>query len=206
MDSPGNHSPTGPISRLAEIITTVDGKRTQWVRDRVNVYAFHVPLASGSRVVGLNFQYLSPIKKAEGRIEVSNEIADLAWNTVLMYPAGYFSRDIAFDPTLKLPAGWKYATALETASEDGSSISFKRVPLNKLVDSPVFSGVNYKRIDLSPNSADRVYLDVFADAPDDLNITTMEFSYTKTLRLKRLNSTARTIMITTISDFCSATK
>ena len=181
---PGNHSPTGPISRLAEIITTVDGKRTQWVRDRVNVYAFHVPLASGSRVVGLNFQYLSPIKKAEGRIEVSNEIADLAWNTVLMYPAGYFSRDIAFDPTLKLPAGWKYATALETASEDGSSISFKRVPLNKLVDSPVFSGVNYKRIDLSPNSADRVYLDVFADAPDDLNITTEELQLHKNLAVE----------------------
>ena len=119
---PGNHSPTGPISRLAGIITTVGGKRTQWVRDRGNVYAFHVPLASGSKVVGLNFQYLSPIKKAEGRIEVSNEIADLAWNAVLMYPAGYFSRDIAFDPTLKLPAGWKYATALETASEDLASI------------------------------------------------------------------------------------
>jgi hypothetical protein len=36
-----------------------------------------------------------------------------------MYLAGYFSRDIQFDPTLTLAAGWKYATALETASEDG---------------------------------------------------------------------------------------
>src|ERR1700678_4231694 len=89
---PGNHSPTGPISKLAGIVTTVDGKRVQWVRDRVNVYAFHVPLASGSKAVGLDFQYLSAIKRTEGRIEVSNEIADLAWNTVVMYPAGYFSR------------------------------------------------------------------------------------------------------------------
>jgi predicted metalloprotease with PDZ domain len=116
---PGNHSPTGPISKLGGIVTTVDGKRVQWVRDRVNVYAFHVPLSGDAKIVGLDFQYLSAIKKTEGRIEISNEIADLAWNTVAMYPAGYFSRDIQFDPTLTLAAGWKYATALETASEDG---------------------------------------------------------------------------------------
>jgi predicted metalloprotease with PDZ domain len=178
---PGNHSPTGPISRLSGMVTTVDGKRVQWVRDRVNVYAVHVPLAVGSKVVALDFQYLSPVKKSEGRIEVSDEIADLAWNTVLMYPAGCFSRDINFDPTLKLPAGWKYATALETASADGAIVAFKRTSLNKLVDSPVYSGVHYKRIDLSPAPTDKVYLDVFADAPEDLSITPEEIELHKNL-------------------------
>ena len=45
---PGDHEPAGPISSLAGIVTTVDGKRVQWVRDRVNVYAFHVPLTAGA--------------------------------------------------------------------------------------------------------------------------------------------------------------
>ena len=178
---PGSHSPNGPISKLAGIVTTVDGQRVQWVRDRVNVYAFHVPLAAGSKVVGLDFQYLSPVKRMEGRIEVSDEIADLAWNTVVMYPAGYFSRDIDFDPTLKLPAGWKYATALETASVDGATVRFKRTSLNKLIDSPVYSGVNYKRIELSPTPTDKVFLDVFADAPEDLNITPEQLETHKNL-------------------------
>src|SRR5205823_1402766 len=40
---PGNHSPTGPISHLAGVITSVDGKRVQWIRDPINVYAFHIP-------------------------------------------------------------------------------------------------------------------------------------------------------------------
>ena len=149
---PGNHSPTGPISKLGGIVTTVDGQRVQWIRDRVNVYAFHVPLTVTAKSVGLDFQYLTPVKKTEGRIEVSNEIADLAWNEVLMYPAGYFSRDIPFDTTLKLPDGWKYATALETNAEKGSTISFKTTPLNTLVDSPLYGGVNFKRIDLSPRT------------------------------------------------------
>jgi predicted metalloprotease with PDZ domain len=178
---PGNHSPTGPVSKLGGIVTTVDGKRVQWVRDRVNVYAFHVPLSGDAKVVGLDFQYLSAIKKTEGRIEISNEIADLAWNTVAMYPAGYFSRDIQFDPTLKLPAGWKYATALETASENGPTITFKRTPFNTLVDSPLYAGVNYKRIDLSPTPTDIVHLNLFADAPENLNVTPEELEVHKKL-------------------------
>ena len=178
---PGNHSPTGPISKLGGIVTTVDGQRVQWVRDRVNVFAFHVPLSAGAKSVGVDFQYLSPIKHAEGRIEVSNEIIDLAWNEVLMYPAGYFSRDIPFDTTLKLPGGWKYATALETKSQNGATIEFKTTPLNTLVDSPLYGGVNFKRIDLSPTPTDIVHLNVFADEPEDLEITPEELAAHKRL-------------------------
>ena len=100
---PGDHEPSGPISALGGIVTSVDGKRVQWVRDRVNMYAFHVPLSPGAKTVDLDFDYLSPIKPSAGRIEVSDAIADLAWNEVVMYPAGYFTREIPFDLTLKLP-------------------------------------------------------------------------------------------------------
>lgn len=168
---PGNHSPTGPISRLAGIITSVDGKRVQWVRDQVNVYAFHVPLAAGARSVDLDFDYLSPNRQTEGRIEMSDAIADLQWNEVVMYPAGYFSRDIPFDVTLQIPDGWKYATALETASEQGSTLKFKQTTLNTLVDSPLYAGSHFKRVDLSPAPTNIVHLDVFADEEKDLEIT-----------------------------------
>ena len=168
---PGNHSPTGPISRLAGIITSVDGKRVQWVRDRVNVYAFHVPLAAGAKSLDLDFDYLSPIKPTQGRIEISDAIADLEWNEVVMYPAGYFSRDIPFDVTLKLPEGWKYATALETAAEQGSTLKFKQTTLNTLIDSPLYAGTHFKRVDLSTGPNNIVHLDVFADEEKDLEIT-----------------------------------
>ncbi len=181
---PGNHSPTGPISKLGGIITTVDGKRAQWVRDQVNVYAFHIPLTPGAQTVGLDFQYLSPVKRAEGRIEISNEIADLAWNEVLMYPAGYFARQLPFDVSIKLPQGWKYATALETANASGQDVSFKTTPLNTLVDSPLYGGINYKRVDLSPSPTDKVYLDVFADKPEQLEMTPDELEKHKRLAME----------------------
>ncbi len=178
---PGNHSPTGPISKLGGIVTAVDGARVQWVRDRVDVYAFHVPLTPGARTVSLDFQYLSPVRRNEGRIQISNEIADLAWNEVLMYPAGYFARQIPFDVNLKLPEGWKYATALETTTVSGANVTFKQTPLHTLVDSPLYGGVNYKRVDLSPTPTDKVFLDVFADKPEQLEITADELDKHKRL-------------------------
>ena len=169
---PGTHSPSGPIARIAGIVTKVDGKRVPWVRDNVNVFAFHVPLTAGAQFVELEFDYLSPHRQQTGpRIELSDAIANLEWNELLMYPAGYFSRDIPFDVTLKLPDGWKYATALDTASEQGSTIKFKQTTLNKLVDSPLYAGSHYKRIDLSPSPTNIVHLNVFADEEKYLAIT-----------------------------------
>jgi predicted metalloprotease with PDZ domain len=168
---PGNHSPTGPVSRLAGIVTSVDGKRVQWIRDQINVHAFHIPLGAAARSVALQFDYLSPVKAAEGRIERSDVMLDLQWNEVVMYPAGFFSRDIPFDVTLNLPQGWKYATALETASKEGSTVKFKRTTLNTLVDSPLYAGIHFKQVDLSPAPSDTVRLNVFADEEKDLEIS-----------------------------------
>jgi predicted metalloprotease with PDZ domain len=181
---PGNHSPTGPISRLAGIVTNVDGHRVQWVRDRVDVYAFHVPLTPGASSVDLTFDYLSPQKRTEGRTEISDAIADLEWNEVVMYPAGYFSRDIPLDVTLKLPDGWKHATALETASEQGSTLKFKQTTLNTLLDSPLYAGTHYKQVDLSPSPNNIVHLDIFADDDKYLAITDDELQKHKQLAIE----------------------
>ncbi|HEX4750657.1 MAG TPA: hypothetical protein VH302_14025, partial [Bryobacteraceae bacterium] len=178
---PGNHSPTGPISKVAGLITSVDGKRVQWVRDRVNVYAFHIPLIAGAQSVQVEFQFLAPEKAAEGRISISNKIADLQWNTELLYPAGYFSRGIQFAPTLKLPTGWQFASALEVESKSADSVRFKSVPLNTLIDSPVYAGTNYKRVDLSTGPDNQVFLDLFGDTPESIVMTPEQIKLHRTL-------------------------
>ncbi|HEY4009766.1 MAG TPA: peptidase M61, partial [Acidobacteriaceae bacterium] len=189
---PGEHAPSGPIDNLAGIVTTVDGKRVQWTRSTVDVYAFHVPLPRGAKSVGLDFDYLTPIKPSVGRIEFSDAILDLKWNQVLMYPSGYFSRDITFHPTLTLPSGWKYATALEQASGETQSntppadgtIHFAATTLNTLVDSPLYAGINFARYDLTPAATDPVHLDVFADKPEQVKMTPEELDLHKKLALE----------------------
>lgn len=189
---PGEHAPSGPIDNIAGVVTSVDGKRVQWTRNTTDVYAFHVPLPQGAKTVTLEFDYVSPIKSSVGRIEFSDAILDLKWNQLLMYPAGYFSRDIPFRPSLTLPSGWKYATALESASGDTQSntppsdgtVHFAETPLNTLVDSPLYAGVNLARYDLSPTSTDSVHLDVFADKPEQVKMTPEELELHKKLALE----------------------
>ena len=181
---PGDHAPSGPLERLAGIVTRVDGKQVQWVRDRVNVYAFHVPLTSGAKVVDLDFDYLSPVSPSAGRIEFTNQILNVEWNEVVMYPAGYFTRDIPFDATIKLPPGWQYGTALETTSNSNGALAFDQTPLNTLADSPLYAGLYFKRIDLSPTKTDIVHLDLFADEAKDLATTPEEEKELKNLPLE----------------------
>ena len=70
----------------------------------------------------------------------------LSWNQVLLYPKGFAARDLTFVPSLKLPSGWKYGTALPGAKQNGDTIDFDPVPLNTLVDSPVISGRYFRVI------------------------------------------------------------
>ncbi len=176
---PGTHSPSNPVENMAGLMVTANGKRVEWVRDRVNMYAFHLHLPPGATSLEINFQYLAPLDPKQGRI--SSKFADVTWNSVLLYPAGYFSRRIMFDTSLRIPEGWKFASSLDTASEDGSLIHFKPAPLNTLIDSPLYAGINYKRVDLSTGADNQVFLDVFADKPADLEISPEELQYHKNL-------------------------
>lgn len=176
---PGNHSPSNAVQNLAGLVITANGRRVPWMRDRVNMWAFHIDVPNRATSLELSFQYLAPIRPQQGRI--STKIADLTWNSVLIYPAGYFSRRIQFAPELKLPEGWKFATALEVKSQSGNTLQFKDVPLNTLIDSPLYAGINYKRVDLSTGPDNPVYLDVFADKPEQLEITSEELQFHKNL-------------------------
>ena len=176
---PGTHSPSNSIANFAGLVVTANGQRIPWVRDKVNMYAFHIDVPQGVTTLDVNFQYLGPIDPKRGR--VSSKIADMTWCRVALYPAGYFSRDIKFEPSLRMPNGWKYATALETNSQDGNLVKFKETTFNTLVDSPVYIGANFKRVDLSSGPDNQVFLDVFADKPSDMEITPDELQYHKNL-------------------------
>lgn len=183
---PGNHSPTGPIAKIAGLEVVSGGHRISWFRDPVNVFAFWVQPPAGAKSITVQFQYLASQRPNEGRIQFDHNLVDFTWHDALLYPAGYFSRDIEFAPSLRLPLGWQYATALQTAIRSGQEIQFANVPLNTLVDSPVYAGVNFKRLDLSAGPRDIVHLDVFADSPAELKITPQELQWHKNLVVQAL--------------------
>lgn len=165
---PGNHAPRGPIEKVAGLVIRADGQVVPWTRDPIEVYAFHVDVPTGARELQVEFQYLSPTAPNQGRVVVTPEILNLQWNAVALYPAGYFTRRIIVEPSVKLPAGWTHALALEDAGRSGDVVRFKPVDFETLVDSPMFAGKYGKVVDLDPGGKIPVRLNMFADTPDEL--------------------------------------
>jgi predicted metalloprotease with PDZ domain len=160
---PGNHSPTGPLKQLAGLMLSGNGKAIEWKRDPINVFAFHVEVPEGVTSLEAAYQFLSPVEGNQGRITMTDNIVGVQWNAMTLYPAGYATRKITVQPNLKLPAGFQFGTALETDHRQGDDVAFKATDVETLVDSPLFSGRYFKRIDLDPGAKIPVHLNVVAD-------------------------------------------
>jgi predicted metalloprotease with PDZ domain len=170
---PGNHSPSARsrISRMAGLAITANGVPVPWSRDPVNVYAFHVALPPKTTSVDVDFQYLAPPSGDYGRPETTTNILTLDWDAVVLYPAGYYARQIPIEPRLKVPEGWQMASALQRGEAQGNEAHYHPTTLETLVDSPVYAGAHTARIDLDPGAKVPVYLDLFADRPELLAAT-----------------------------------
>lgn len=169
---PGNHAPRGQIEKLAGLTIKAGGKTLQWKRDAKDVYAFHIDVPAGARQLDANFQFLSATEENQGRIVVTPEMMNLQWQSVSLYPAGWFTRRIPVNATVSWPAGWKAATALRPASTSGSNtITYKTVDYETLVDSPVFAGKFFRSEDLGQS----VTLNMVADDAKYLAATSAQF-------------------------------
>jgi predicted metalloprotease with PDZ domain len=164
---PGNHAPRGPINSIAGIRVTAGGRPVEWRRDSEDVYAFHVDVPAGAREIRVEFQHLSPTESSQGRVTMTPSLLNLQWEKMSLYPAGYFTRGIPVQASVTYPAGWSAATSLDVASRSGNRLTYRTVPYETLVDSPVFAGRYYRRERLTEN----INLNLFADEPGDLAAT-----------------------------------
>jgi len=168
---PGNHGPTGPLPDLAGLTITAAGQTLAWQRDPIDMFAFHIDAPPNTPAIQATFEFLSPLDAKEARVVMTPNMLDVQWRPEILFPAGYYQRDIQVQATVTLPEAWQYATALEPAHTAGNKIAFKPVPLETLLDSPLYAGRYVSRIDLDPNGPAPVHLDVFADKPEDLKIS-----------------------------------
>jgi len=160
---PGNHGPVGPVDDIADLRITANGQTLPWVRNTVHTSGFQVEVPAGATSVEVSFKWLTPIDGSQGRVVITDEMLNIQWEKALLYPAGYYSSQITFRPTLRLPAGWRYGTALDTESFEDGVASFAPITLEHFADSPLFAGRHYRQIDLDPGGRSPVRLNVVAD-------------------------------------------
>ena len=96
---PGHHMPSGPAGGITGVVFTANGKPLEWRRDDVNLYEFHLTIPAG--VTTLHAHLDSIVTR-----RVSQRLAALEWEALMLYPAHVPVKDIPIQPSVKVPAGW----------------------------------------------------------------------------------------------------
>ena len=162
---PGGHSPKNSLDKIAGITFKANGQKLEWSRDPLNVAAFHIDVPAGVTSITAEFDFLTPTTGAQGRVVMTPNMLNLQFLSAALYPAGYYTHQILFDPRVTYPAGWTAFTALHEDARVGNTIDYTDVPFDILVDSPIYAGRYTKNIDLTPaGSKVPVKLGVVADA------------------------------------------
>jgi predicted metalloprotease with PDZ domain len=157
-----SHGPTALAIELAGLHVQVDGHDIEWRRDTIDVHAFHLTIPAGARSLTLDFQYLPSRSSARLR----PEMVDVECQHLLLYPAGWFVRDIPVAAQLELPKGLRAFTALtrlHTVDSSANLLVFAPEALDRLVDAPVYAARYTRQLDLSSSSRVPVHLDLLAD-------------------------------------------
>lgn len=179
---PGEHGPTGPLHNLAGLRISANGSPLSWQRDLVDMYAFHVDVPAGVNALSVDFDVLmngGVNAFASEDILATPNIAILNWHRALLYQDRTNAREVYVKPSIILPAGWDYGTALFGARRSGDRVDFTDVSLETLVDSPLDFGRYAKHITLWSSGSASSVLDIFADRPQDLDVTPEVVSHYK---------------------------
>ena len=184
---PGEHGPTGPIDNLAGLVFTANGQTLAWQRDDVNMFTFHLTVPAGVQTLNAKVDFLATAAPSgfSAGASTSANLCLASWNEVLLYPAGVPASEVTFEPSLILPEGWKFGTALTPSSGsanltrsggNGNVTHFAPVTLNTLVDSPMLAGRFFKEIPLAPEITPKHYLDMAGDGPEDLKVSSEDLN------------------------------
>jgi predicted metalloprotease with PDZ domain len=165
---PGEHMPSGPISNLTGLHIFADGAELTWRRDLLNMNAFHLTVPADARTLTATYDYVVPTGGgAFGATASANaKCAVINWNTVVLSPEGENPDTIRVTASLKRPAGWKEAGALDVARVEGDTVFFAPQSLTMLVDHPVVLGEYQKSFALWPAGSEvgEHVIDVIADS------------------------------------------
>ena len=162
---PGNHRPTGPVDQITGVVFTANGQTLPWRRDDVDLYQFHITIPTGVTTLHAHLDCIVTAR-------ISQKMAVLEWEKLLLYPANTPVRDIPIQPSVTVPAGWGVGTALTplAAPETNGSTStthFAATNVEQLEDSPIITGAYFHEFALAPEVTPKHYIDVVADAPED---------------------------------------
>jgi predicted metalloprotease with PDZ domain len=167
---PGHHRPIGPVDEITGVVFTANGQPIPWRRDDVDLYQFHLVVPDGVSTIHAHLDCIVTQR-------VSQKLAVLEWEKLLLYPANTPVRDISIQPSLIVPAGWGVGTALTPIGAGafpipaaGATTRFAATNVEQLEDSPIIAGQYFHEFPLAPEITPKHFIDTVSDHPEDANL------------------------------------
>ena len=94
-------------------------KPIKWERDKVDMFAFHITVPDGVTKLDIKMDFLATAAASgfSAGASTSANLALLSWNTVVVYPDGADAGAVMLTPSVRVPDGWKFGTALEKSGK-----------------------------------------------------------------------------------------
>lgn len=166
---PGRHRPVGQVANVTEFRASAGDKRLDWKRDDADPFIVRVAVPDNVTAIEVTFDLLLAAG-AEGGAQfmtvASPKVMTMNWNDVLVYPKLAQPLALTIDPAVKLPANWKYGTALATKEEKDAKVKFNETTLETLIDSPLLAGEHVREVKLD----DKHRVIIACDSPDGLEV------------------------------------
>ena len=171
---PGRHRPVGQISNVSGLRIAAKNEPLTWKRDDADPFTIHLTVPKGVDLIEVNFDLLLAAGTEGGAAFMtvaSPKMMTMNWNDVLLYPKTAKAMTQPFLAAVRLPAAWKFGTALPPAEELKEGLaSFREVTLETLIDSPLLAGEHVRIIPIGSEKGKHCVV-LACDSPDGLEVT-----------------------------------
>jgi len=116
--------PSLTVTELAGLDVSANQRPLAWHRDASEPHAFHLDVPEGTQTIDVRFQIVADDDR------LSADVVAIAWQHLLLYPAGWYARNIAVTPSVQLPTGLTSPLPRTTGRSLWSSCSTHRSSLD----------------------------------------------------------------------------
>ncbi|WP_051412555.1 M61 family metallopeptidase [Pseudoxanthomonas sp. J35] len=159
-----SHGPSLTVTDLAGLVVSVDGQPLRWRRDPVEPHAFHLDIPAGARTIEAKYQVVA------GADVLAPDLVVVPWQRLVVYPAGWYARNLPVRASVALPPGLQAVSALDAAAGQGGVVVLPDTPLETLLDSPLYAARHITQVALDFPGAEAASFDLMAARASDLAI------------------------------------
>ncbi|WP_425435505.1 M61 family metallopeptidase [Luteimonas chenhongjianii] len=159
-----SHGPSLSVSNLAGLSLSADGQPLPWRRHPVDAHAFELDIPAGARALEASYQIIV------GADALHPDLVVVPWHRLVLYPAGWYARNLMVRPSATLPPGLAPVSSLDVEAMQAGTIELAPVPLDTLLDSPLHAARHLSRIPLDSAGDAPITLNLMASRAEDLDL------------------------------------